>query len=231
MNCGIIQDLLPLYHDGVCSPESRAAVEAHLRECPACREALEAMDAPLPPAEAAVPDDAAVVRRLSWEWRKGRRRSLWKGALLALALCAVLLGGLWVLNTWTVLPVDSNAYEVRAYRLGDGRMGIHYNVDESGWYILDWREEADGVHWYLKKPLLHTAILNFDHRNDSRSGDALFSQEDAMGTQALYFGLGETTLLLWRKGEQVDLPAATQAEASLWAPLQEVPAGEKDCFS
>ena len=55
MNCGIIQDLLPLYHDGVCSPESRAAVEAHLRECPACREALEAMDAPLPPAEAAVP--------------------------------------------------------------------------------------------------------------------------------------------------------------------------------
>ncbi len=54
MNCGIIQDLLPLYHDGVCSPESRAAVEAHLRECPACREALEAMDAPLPPAEAAV---------------------------------------------------------------------------------------------------------------------------------------------------------------------------------
>ena len=34
MNCGIILDLLPLYHDGVCSPESRAEVEAHLKTCP-----------------------------------------------------------------------------------------------------------------------------------------------------------------------------------------------------
>ena len=230
MNCGIIQDLLPLYHDGVCSPESRAAVEAHLRECPACREALEAMDAPLPPAEAAVPDDAAAVRRLSREWQKGRRRSLWKGALLALALCAAVVGGLWALNTWTVLPVDSGAYEVRAYQLEDGRVGIRWSMDESGWYLLDWQEEADGVHWYLKRPLLHIAALDFDHRY-GHGGDALFSQEDAMGTQALYFGLGEDALLLWQEGEQVDLPAATQAEASLWAPLQEVPAGEEDCFS
>ena len=27
MNCDIIQDLLPLYHDGVCSAASQAAVE------------------------------------------------------------------------------------------------------------------------------------------------------------------------------------------------------------
>ena len=26
----IVQDLLPLYHDGVCSDKSRAAVEEHL---------------------------------------------------------------------------------------------------------------------------------------------------------------------------------------------------------
>ena len=42
MNCGIIQDLLPLYHDGVCSDKSRAAVEEHLQTCEACRAALTA---------------------------------------------------------------------------------------------------------------------------------------------------------------------------------------------
>lgn len=42
MNCGIIQDLLPLYHDGVCSPESRTEVEEHLKTCPDCRAALAA---------------------------------------------------------------------------------------------------------------------------------------------------------------------------------------------
>ncbi|MCM1165405.1 MAG: zf-HC2 domain-containing protein [Lachnospiraceae bacterium] len=39
--CKLIQDLLPLYHDGVCSGESRAAVEEHLAGCAECSRALE----------------------------------------------------------------------------------------------------------------------------------------------------------------------------------------------
>lgn len=36
--CEIIQDLLPLYADGICSEESKAAVEQHLSECSDCKE-------------------------------------------------------------------------------------------------------------------------------------------------------------------------------------------------
>lgn len=36
--CNLIQDLLPLYLDGVCSEESKAIIEQHLSECPACKE-------------------------------------------------------------------------------------------------------------------------------------------------------------------------------------------------
>ena len=57
----IVQDLLPLYHDGVCSEKSRAAVEEHLKACETCRAALAAMDAPLPGAEKEAADDAAAV--------------------------------------------------------------------------------------------------------------------------------------------------------------------------
>ncbi|MBQ9948162.1 MAG: zf-HC2 domain-containing protein [Oscillospiraceae bacterium] len=35
-SCAIIQDLLALYHDGVCSEDSRQAVEQHLSECEKC---------------------------------------------------------------------------------------------------------------------------------------------------------------------------------------------------
>lgn len=35
--CNLIQDLLPLYHDGVCSEESAKIVEEHLSECTTCR--------------------------------------------------------------------------------------------------------------------------------------------------------------------------------------------------
>ena len=87
----IVQDLLPLYHDGVCSEKSRAAVEEHLRTCEDCRAALAAMDAPLPGAEKAAADDAAAVKKISSEWKKGKRRAWWKGALaVALVFAAIL---------------------------------------------------------------------------------------------------------------------------------------------
>lgn len=41
--CGIIRDLLPLYHDEVCNDESKSAVESHLSECEECRRYYNAM--------------------------------------------------------------------------------------------------------------------------------------------------------------------------------------------
>ena len=38
ISCKVIQDLLPLYHDGVCAPETNALVEEHLQTCEACQE-------------------------------------------------------------------------------------------------------------------------------------------------------------------------------------------------
>lgn len=37
LSCEIIRDLLPLYEDGICSKESKAVVEEHLKECASCR--------------------------------------------------------------------------------------------------------------------------------------------------------------------------------------------------
>lgn len=41
--CKLIQDLLPLYHDGVCSQESCEAIEQHITECSACKAYYAAM--------------------------------------------------------------------------------------------------------------------------------------------------------------------------------------------
>ncbi|BBK61911.1 zf-HC2 domain-containing protein [Amedibacterium intestinale] len=35
--CKLIQDILPLYHDGVCSQESKEIVEQHFSDCEECR--------------------------------------------------------------------------------------------------------------------------------------------------------------------------------------------------
>jgi len=43
MNCEIIRDILPLYHDEVVSEESRRLVEGHIETCPECRKMLAAI--------------------------------------------------------------------------------------------------------------------------------------------------------------------------------------------
>ena len=219
----IVQDLLALYHDGVCSEKSRAAVEEHLKTCPECRRALEEMDAPLPVPEGGAADDAAAMRKISGEWKRGKRRAWWRGALLAALVCFLVAGGGWALNNWTLLPMDSSEYTVRASRLENGMISLHWQTSLAGWYAVTWREEENGVYWYLERPLLRTTVFNFNNKSYRTSGDILFSQEDALGTSALYFGLGEDALLLWSQDETVDLPAASSVEEELWAPAMETP--------
>ena len=40
LSCEVIKDLLPLYYDGVCTPDSFALVHEHLQKCEKCRNYL-----------------------------------------------------------------------------------------------------------------------------------------------------------------------------------------------
>ncbi|MBR6400592.1 MAG: zf-HC2 domain-containing protein [Firmicutes bacterium] len=35
--CEVIEDLLPLYYDGICSRETKIAVEEHIKNCKSCK--------------------------------------------------------------------------------------------------------------------------------------------------------------------------------------------------
>ena len=227
----IVQDLLPLYHDNVCSEKSRAAVEEHLQTCETCRAALAAMDAPLPEAEReTAADDAAAVKKISGEWKKGKRRARIIGVLAAIVVCAAAAVGIWALTTFTCVPMGSEDYTLEVYRLESGGVGVHWDFREGRetWHALMFREEADGLHYYLERPILRVELFNFE-KYYNRYGDAMFRSwsDDAMETEAIYFGLGEDSVLLWKEGEEVDLPAATAAQEEMWAiaelPPQEVP--------
>ena len=70
MTCDVIRDLMPLCADGVASEESRAAVEAHIRTCEACRALYESMCAPVEATEVKEPDYMDAVRRQKKENRR-----------------------------------------------------------------------------------------------------------------------------------------------------------------
>ena len=43
ISCHVIQDILPLYVDGIVSEDTKEMVEEHLRECESCRKEAEHM--------------------------------------------------------------------------------------------------------------------------------------------------------------------------------------------
>ena len=79
LSCNVARDLLPLYHDGVCSDESRSLVEAHLKECPECTAVLTELrgEIEVPHEE---PDDGAALAQIGRQVKKGRKRAWLKGA-------------------------------------------------------------------------------------------------------------------------------------------------------
>lgn len=82
-NCELIQDLLPLYEEELCSTASRQAVREHLCECERCR----SLTAPLPIEEPT--DTPAADRAVKKSLKKVRHR--WLASLLAAVLVVPML--------------------------------------------------------------------------------------------------------------------------------------------
>ncbi len=82
-HCNIIGDLLPLYHDGVCSQESRELVQAHLQACPQCREELQEFNMAEQDPQAP-PEEKQVAQAASNAWKRGHRKACIAGIAMAL---------------------------------------------------------------------------------------------------------------------------------------------------
>lgn len=223
MNCEIVQDLLPLYHDRVCSEESRRAVEEHLEGCGACRQLLADMDTPLPAAEKKkTEEDAAVVERIAREWRRLWRRTFLTGVAVVLVLC---LGGFvfWCSVTQCAVPMDSGDYAyLNTCVLESGEICVEAGLNRACRNTIYFEKKEDGHHLCIHRPLLPLNI--FFSRSDLMFPEDLvvvrwkfdprYYSSDR--PENVYFGLGEDAILLWSEEGGCAVPAATEAEEAFW---------------
>lgn len=172
--CGMIEDLLPLYADNVCSEESRSVVAEHIAVCAQCRAQLEQMGKSVAVSSHA---DIAAIRRI-------KRRIRIEKIVLAVILTAVLLlfgwlGLFWLTNTDCTMDyedyhlaacvsVEADA-EGNLWLVQTGAAAEVYHVlptviDENGRHIREDGFDSDRVCAYgvtLKQrritALLHTA--------------------------------------------------------------------------
>lgn len=105
ISCEIIKDLLPLYHDGVCSSDSKMMVEEHLAYCDSCKTELQAMDEKLliNNTEQNL-NEAEAVKKLSRRWKRGMNKSLLKGILFTIGIIALFALALYGFMDFRFIP-------------------------------------------------------------------------------------------------------------------------------
>ena len=105
-NCDVVQDLLPLYIDEVCSGASAAMIRSHLEECPRCREMLRLLERDSA-AQVSVPDSQEVLVKASLSFS---RRAVYS----ALGVLAMVV--FWLVFFWQEKLSDMGDYRCFSYR-------------------------------------------------------------------------------------------------------------------
>ena len=167
--CHVVRDLLPLYHDGVVSAETRSAVGDHLMECESCRAEYQAMARPLP--EQAGKSGNTLDRFRALMRRQKRRKIIAIVLAAALAACAA-AGGITALSQWNIVPVSADDFEIRDVYLIDTPEGerafVRWICTYGGSSTTKSRISDDGhtVHIEMKHPVLEWASVKGHERSD-----------------------------------------------------------------
>lgn len=130
--CELVQDLLPLYHDGVCSQVSNEIIKEHLSSCKACRNQLAELDAQIDREQELAA--AKPLGSISREWDKGMKRALLKGVGTTALIAVLLLGCFLALTQWKWLAIETVNMEVaEIYQLDDGRILYKLELPSGVW--------------------------------------------------------------------------------------------------
>lgn len=152
LSCEIIQDLLPLLEDDVCSAESRAAVMEHIKTCENCRKLYEAghADEVVPVTS---PEEKQQEKALKNGFRKVKRT--WSDSIIAVFLLIPFFFLLWG-QYWGVGLSFTNLHEVLIAKafVKDLKTGEYESAfqrldldSEKTFFLDEWFEEEDLVNF------------------------------------------------------------------------------------
>lgn len=164
--CEMINDLLPLYIDGVCSEESKRLVEEHIKTCDACRKMAEQMKSDL-----VLPmKDSADVKG----FRKFVNKKVWGRALIVIVIFAVL----WIIGNWAVTSHWSEVWpEIGAEGIQenvevvemDGALYLHQSDLLGGGQIVTISTEEELENGIVRFYLGEQGLTSLDPTGQSRS--------------------------------------------------------------
>ncbi|MHB1153879.1 MAG: zf-HC2 domain-containing protein [Eubacteriales bacterium] len=217
ISCEIIKDLLPLYHDDVCSEASRILVEEHLSECITCKEKLININKELKFPEFKT-DEANLIRAIANIWKKAKTIAYIKGTWITLVICAFLFLSFMGLTQLKIIPVSSELLEVSdVCQLSDGRIAYHLKItDNFNLHFIKFTINKDGSYYQTPyrsvvegKRIMENGLYNNYYVIDVAENNA-YQQTygDGIEITSCYIGPKDDGILIWEKG--MELPLASE---------------------
>ncbi len=155
LDCAVVEDLLPLYHDGVVNVITAEAVEEHLKECELCKKEYESISASLVGKTEKSTGDAFTLMI-----KKKRLKQIIITVFACVLSCALLSGVYHFLTEVNVVEIkDAQVKSVYRYNDADGeeRFYVNYSSETSQRISVE-RKAEDGkkvCEAVLKGTVLH----------------------------------------------------------------------------
>lgn len=109
LRCEIVQDLLPLYHDGVTNEVTREAVASHLERCESCAMEYRLLKSPLP-----VEEEPSTKAKFTAMMKDQKHKQLLRVITAVALACVVLLSGFYVLTEVPLVPIPASEYYIHS---------------------------------------------------------------------------------------------------------------------
>lgn len=218
ISCDVIQDLLPLYYDGICSESTKQLVEEHLADCADCRSALEQLQSSL---SLTVQEmelhtlEGKGLQNIKKVWSHTRWIAFIKGLMVAALGCGILIAGYFGLFRWNIQPVPSDDINISDVRIrSNGEIAFRFQI--RGGYGPAYRKvtvKDDGS--YYMTPAHPIILSNMDKRSSPVGGQIYVNPKSLRSyyknhgkdveITSIYYGSPNDPILIWKKGMELPM--------------------------
>lgn len=136
--CYLVRDLLPLFKDNVCDPNTAADVQEHLDDCAACRTILQEMDAPEMEIAAVEEKNAASIVALTTVKKdigKQKKNTALSVAVLFIVVLGIFFGWrYWMMHSYVnisrdnIQVISSHGTRSTVVYIRDKETGVYYEM-------------------------------------------------------------------------------------------------------
>ncbi len=198
LNCEIVRDLLPLYHDGVVSEFTKSSVEEHLSKCESCKKEYDELSIELPIQSS----DNNTKSKFSSMMSKLRIKRICIFIISIVLSCVLVASAIFVLTEVPCVKIPDSEIQIHkayGYETETGyEFFILYDITNYESMFFGLGEYANGTQYLeAKKPIISE---KFDSYEEIWTFSYEYPSKNGKGLEELSFG-GE---IIWCKEDNHD---------------------------